>query len=105
MRIVILLFTLLIQSVGRTDSGAIRTTMVGGAEHGGESVANDGWPASPTDVLPLFEAISFWLAIFMPLFYLPLLWTGLDAPVKQFRFLALITVNALAIVVGHSYRR
>jgi len=79
--------------------------MEGGTEHGGENVANDRWIASPAELFPVLEAISFWIAVFTPLFYLPLLWTGLDTPIEQFRLLALVTVNALAIVVGHSHRR
>jgi len=54
-------------------------------------------------VAPL-RFLSFWAAVALPFLYLPLLVGGLDG--QQITvFVALLLVNAVALVVGHEYRR
>jgi tryptophan-rich sensory protein len=48
--------------------------------------------------------VGFWVAIALPFLYLPLLFGGLDGQ-QALVFGLLLTVNALALVIGHGYRR
>ncbi len=48
--------------------------------------------------------VGFWLSIALPFLYLPLLVTGLTTVAQTATFFALLGVNLLAVVVGHSYR-
>ncbi|MDQ2054737.1 hypothetical protein [Halobellus sp. H-GB7] len=46
--------------------------------------------------------VSFWAAVALPFLYLPLLAGGLEGSEPN-AFVALLAVNAVALVVGHSY--
>ena len=48
---------------------------------------------------------GFWGAIVLPVFYLPLLATGLSTPLQALFFLVLLAVNLAALYVGHAHRR
>lgn len=47
---------------------------------------------------------SFWLAIVLPFFYVPLLVTGLSSGTETGTFLGLLVFNLGTLYVGHSYR-
>lgn len=49
--------------------------------------------------------LSFWLAVFLPLVHLPLAATGLETTTELAQFLALLGLNAAALVLGHGHRR
>lgn len=50
-------------------------------------------------------AVCFWLAIALPLVYIPLLARGVES-VSGVRTLgALLAINAVALIVGHTHRR
>lgn len=51
------------------------------------------------------SAAAFWLAVALPLCYLPLLATGLDSPPVVSTLGALLALNAVCLVVGHAHRR
>jgi VIT1/CCC1 family predicted Fe2+/Mn2+ transporter len=53
----------------------------------------------------LVRAIAFWTAVLLPLVYVPLLATGLDSVPMALTFVALMTVNVCALVVGQPYGR
>ncbi|MFC7077540.1 hypothetical protein [Haloarcula halophila] len=65
--------------------------------------------ASLTDIresiLTPVRGLAFWTAITLPFLYLPLLAYGLESPATRLAFLALITCNAVALLIGHSYSR
>ena len=46
---------------------------------------------------------GFWAAIALPFLHIPLLITGLDSSAKLAAYVALLGLNVLALVVGHSY--
>ena len=48
------------------------------------------------------QAVAFWLAIALPLAYLPALAAGFETTSVQV-FAALLAANAVALVVGHGY--
>lgn len=48
--------------------------------------------------------VSFWAAVALPFLYLPLLVSGLDGQ-ETLVFGLLLTLNALALVAGHSHRQ
>ncbi|MFB6095904.1 MAG: hypothetical protein ABEJ74_00760 [Haloferacaceae archaeon] len=48
--------------------------------------------------------VGFWLAVFLPVVYLPLLAGGLTTT-EAVTFVALIAVNAVSLFVGHGYAR
>lgn len=50
------------------------------------------------------EATAFWTAVTLPVFYLPLILTGLDGQ-TLLAFVGLLALNALALVFGHSHNR
>lgn len=54
-------------------------------------------------VLAPVRLAAFWLATFLPFSYLPLLATGV-AGEHPFGFVGLLAANALAFVLGHSYK-
>ncbi|MCU4740210.1 hypothetical protein OB955_02755 [Halobacteria archaeon AArc-m2/3/4] len=47
---------------------------------------------------------SFWTAIVLPFLHVPLLATGLTGSAETLTFLGLLTLNLLALYVGHSHR-
>jgi hypothetical protein len=58
----------------------------------------------PRQLLDITRFVSFWLAVTLPLVYLPLLTGGLpdwQAPT----FVVLFGLNVLALIVGHEYGR
>ena len=48
-------------------------------------------------------AVGFWVAILLPVAYLPVFLAGIDSAFGLSMFLGLITVNVVALVVGHEY--
>jgi len=50
-------------------------------------------------------ALSFWLAVLLPLVHIPLAATGLETTTELVRFLGLLGANAVALVLGHGHRR
>lgn len=54
-------------------------------------------------LLAPIRAVAFWLAVALPFLYLPLLAVGLNQPSVITAFVALLTTNAVALMVGHSY--
>ncbi len=48
--------------------------------------------------------VGFWLSVALPFLYLPLLAAGLDTVSRTVAFLGLITLNVVALAVGHSYQ-
>lgn len=63
----------------------------------------DSIPSSGRLLLPA-RALAFWLAVALPLVYLPLLASGAERLHAE-TFLVLLVANILALVVGHNYRR
>ncbi|MEF8843125.1 MAG: hypothetical protein V5A62_16120 [Haloarculaceae archaeon] len=51
------------------------------------------------------RALAFWLAVALPFAYLPMLASGFGSEPELLTFLALIAANAVALLVGHDYRR
>lgn len=51
------------------------------------------------------RAGSFWLAVVLPFFYLPLLVVGLDTSASLFLFIGFLLLNILALYVGHSNKQ
>lgn len=51
------------------------------------------------------EAIAFWTAVALPFLYIPLLIYGLETSGQVLAFLGLITLNVIAFVLGHGYKR
>lgn len=50
-------------------------------------------------------ALSFWLAVVLPLVYLPLLLAGVETPRRGALVCGLLLVNAAALRLGHTHRR
>jgi hypothetical protein len=50
------------------------------------------------------QAVAFWLAVVLPLAYLPLVAGGVTAS-ELVPFAALLAVNVVALTVGHDHRR
>jgi hypothetical protein len=48
--------------------------------------------------------VAFWVAVGLPFLYLPLLYGGLEGE-QWIVFVGLIVANALALLLGHDYRR
>ncbi|THE66148.1 hypothetical protein D8Y22_04310 [Salinadaptatus halalkaliphilus] len=48
-------------------------------------------------------AIGFWIGTLLPVAYLPVLLLGIDSVLTLAAFFGLVTVNVLALVVGHEY--
>lgn len=49
------------------------------------------------------KRIAFWAAIVLPFIHLPLVATGLDSQSLTIAFLVLVTLNVVAIFLGHTY--
>lgn len=49
------------------------------------------------------RTVSFWTAVTVPFLSLLLLLSGIDTPAEQQAFLALLVLNVVALLVGHSY--
>ena len=49
------------------------------------------------------SAVAFWCAVGLPVLYVPLLVTGLDAPRDLALFLGLLGLHLVALVAGRSY--
>ena len=63
----------------------------------------DRFGSVTTHLLSPVRAAAFWLAVLMPLTYLPLLASGQIAE-RPTAFVLLVTLNAVAFVLGHSHR-
>lgn len=86
-------------------------------EPGSDSTDSDGLVerSSLSDLLASFrehplaaplQFVGFWAAIALPFLYVPLLVeTQLQTTAETATFLALLGLNVLALVVGHSYKR
>lgn len=48
-------------------------------------------------------AAGFWLGTVLPVVYLPIVVSGIDSIRHLSLFIGLLTVHALALVVGHDY--
>lgn len=59
---------------------------------------------SPTLAKPI-RRIGFWIAIVLPVVYVPFLVTGLSTASETVWFLGLLTVNLVALYVGHAYHQ
>lgn len=51
------------------------------------------------------KRVAFWTAVTLPFLHLSLLSTGLESRETQIVFVALVTLNICALLVGHPYRR
>ena len=51
----------------------------------------------------LVRVVAFWTAVVLPFLYLPLLFGGLEGDVTLFG--GLLVLNAVALLLGHDYRR
>ena len=49
--------------------------------------------------------VAFWCAIVLPFLHLPLLATGLESTSVTVAFVALLTLNVVAVLIGQSYHR
>jgi hypothetical protein len=70
------------------------------ALHGGSAVARRSLSLLRRQV----QAAGFWVAVAMPFLHVPLLLSGLDTATDTWLFVALISLNLLALVIGHGYR-
>ncbi|MCU4924684.1 hypothetical protein OB905_01625 [Halobacteria archaeon AArc-dxtr1] len=80
-----------------------------------DSAAEEPSPSDRTDqrtlerVLPSLAApirfASFWLAIFLPFLYIPLLLNGLSTGFEVVSALGLIAANVVVLYVGHAHRQ
>jgi hypothetical protein len=64
------------------------------------STAAQLYRLAPTSPL---RALAFWLAVLLPFLHVPLLVAGVGAPGRLPAYLGLVGLNAVALVVGHSY--
>lgn len=73
---------------------------------GDETNDHGGWleRLMPTMAKPIRKA-SFWGAIVLPVWYLPLLAVGLSSRFQVALFVCLVAVNLGALYVGHGHRR
>jgi hypothetical protein len=71
-------------------------------------------PLSNTRVLPQTRSITesvlkparvigFWAAVALPFLHIPLLLSGLESTPETLAFLALFSINVVALVLGHPY--
>ncbi|WP_254545674.1 hypothetical protein [Halomarina pelagica] len=58
-----------------------------------------------TAVLGSVRALAFWLAVLLPLCYVPLLVFAFDVPSTRTASALLVALNGLALIVGHGHRR
>ncbi|APW96410.1 hypothetical protein CHINAEXTREME_00925 [Halobiforma lacisalsi AJ5] len=47
--------------------------------------------------------LGFWIGTLLPIAYLPVFLTGIDSVARLSLFLGLLTINVVALVVGHDY--
>ncbi|MEY7849441.1 hypothetical protein AB7C87_09635 [Natrarchaeobius sp. A-rgal3] len=74
------------------------------AESGSEDRRGTLERTVPTLAEPI-RRTGFWAAIVAPFLYLPVLFNGLGTWLEALAFLLLISVNVVALYVGHAYRR
>ncbi len=55
-------------------------------------------------VVDPLKGLAFWTAIALPFLHLPLLASGLGSRSQTMAFVALLTLNVVALLVGHPYR-
>jgi len=73
----------------------------GPAEHVDLSVPDFGWL---TDRLTSsVEWLSFWLAVALPVAYVPLLASGFTTPLEGGVFAALLALHAVSLLVGNDH--
>lgn len=98
-----------VSGVSMSDSSATRdqrTTSTsigdraGGADNGGERRRLER--AAPT-IATSVRKTCFWGAILLPFLHVPLLLSGLAAPPETAVFFGLVTINFVALYVGHAY--
>lgn len=65
------------------------------------------WPDAPNTALrravTCIRAVSFWTAVLIPFAYVPLLVTGLSTLSEGILMAQLLSVNAVALVLGHDH--
>jgi hypothetical protein len=54
-------------------------------------------------VLKPLQILGFWSAVALPFLHIPLLLSGLETAPDTFAFLALFSVNVLALLLGHPH--
>lgn len=47
--------------------------------------------------------VSFWVGVVTPVFYLPVLFTGIETSVEAVLFVLLLALHAAALVCGHPH--
>lgn len=55
-------------------------------------------------VLARLRAAAFWVAVCLPVAYVPLLATGLDTTEHQLLLVGFLSLNVIVVVLGHRYR-
>lgn len=62
-------------------------------------------PANPEHRLTTtVQALGFWMAVALPVLYVPLLWQGLSGETVV-PFVGLLVANAVSLVIGHDHGR
>jgi hypothetical protein len=65
------------------------------------------WPDAPHAALrravTSIQSVAFWTAVLIPFAYVPLLVTGLSTLGEGLLMAQLVTVNAVALVLGHDH--
>ena len=56
-------------------------------------------------VVDPLKGLAFWAAVALPFLHLPLLAAGLDTQGRTTAFVTLLTLNVVALLVGHPYGR
>jgi hypothetical protein len=85
---------------GRDAMSTRESPFTAGLDLDGEAVGS----ALRHAVFDPLQALSFWTAVLLPLAYLPLVADGLGAG-EPTVLLALVVVNAAALVLGHGHAR
>lgn len=62
-----------------------------------------GWFAD--QLVDRLYAVGFWTAVVLPFLHVPMLATGLDTGSEVLTFLALLALNALALLVGYPHNQ
>lgn len=57
----------------------------------------------PQSLVTPVRVVCFWAAVLLPLFYLPLVLTGMETIPEAAAFLVLLVLNVAALVGGHRY--
>ena len=68
------------------------------------SVFRDAVSSPSVGLVSVVQASAFWGAILLPFVYVPLLVVGLDALDRQLLFAALVSLNVILLVIGHTHR-